>query len=70
MPTYNYRCNACDTTFEAFHGMNEKYPDCEECGGATTRLPSAPAIHGAMAHGRDAAVNSLPKCGAGCRCCP
>jgi hypothetical protein len=31
---------------------------------------SAPAIHGAMARGRDLAARSIPECGKGCRCCP
>ncbi len=70
MPTYDYHCNDCGTTFEAFHGMNEKKTDCEKCGGEPVRLLSAPVIHGAMAQGRDAAMKSLPQCGAGCRCCP
>ena len=71
MPTYDYLCNDCNDQFKAFHGMYDPKPKCGSCGGITTKLiVSAPAIHGAMARGRDLAIASLPQCGPGCRCCP
>jgi putative FmdB family regulatory protein len=71
MPTYDYRCDDCAHTFEAFHAMGAPKPSCETCGGATSRvLIRAPAIHGVMARGRAVAAGSLPECGKGCRCCP
>lgn len=71
MPTYDYRCQDCDTEFQAFHGMTEPAPECGDCGGEVERAwITAPAFHGAGAVGRSAAANSLPQCGAGCRCCP
>ena len=71
MPTYDYRCQDCGSEFQAFHGIADPAPDCGACGGETERAwVRAPAFHGADARGREAAVNSLPQCGAGCRCCP
>ncbi len=33
MPTYDYRCNACDHEFEAFQSMKDKaLRKCPECG--------------------------------------
>ncbi len=32
MPTYDYKCNACDHTFEIFHSMTEVKRKCPECG--------------------------------------
>ena len=33
MPTYDYRCKACEHTFEAFHAPDEKISKtCPECG--------------------------------------
>lgn len=33
MPTYDYECQACGTTVEIFHGINETpRPKCPECG--------------------------------------
>ena len=26
MPTYDYRCSACSTTFQAYHGIDEGAP--------------------------------------------
>ena len=71
MPTYDYRCNLCHTQFEAHHRLATPAPACHRCGGETHRVYlSAPAVHGAMARGRDLAAKSLPECGKGCRCCP
>jgi len=36
MPTYDYRCNACDHEFELFQSMTEKVKrTCPECGKKT-----------------------------------
>ncbi len=33
MPTYDYRCDACDHTFELFQGINDAVKrKCPECG--------------------------------------
>jgi putative FmdB family regulatory protein len=33
MPTYDYRCNACDYTFELFQSISERLVrKCPECG--------------------------------------
>lgn len=33
MPTYDYRCNACEHTFELFQSISEKPArECPECG--------------------------------------
>ena len=71
MPTYDYRCGECAAVFEASHGVADPAPTCRRCGGQCSRvLLTAPAVHGAMARGRDQAARSLPECGRGCRCCP
>ena len=52
MPTYDYKCDACEHVFEAFHTMNEentpsKKP-CPECGKEkVTKAVSKPAGLGA-----------------------
>ncbi len=44
MPTYEYRCQKCDHTFEAFQTMMEKpLRKCPKCGGAVKRLISSGA---------------------------
>lgn len=71
MPTYDYRCNQCHDQFEVHHRVSAPAPTCRRCGGETRRIYlTAPAVHGAMARGRELAVESLPQCGKGCRCCP
>ncbi|GBC98535.1 hypothetical protein HRbin17_01048 [bacterium HR17] len=39
MPVYDYRCDACDYTFEVVHGVNER-PEvrCEKCGQPARKL--------------------------------
>ncbi len=32
MPKYVYFCSACESEFEAYHGMREKQPFCVHCG--------------------------------------
>ena len=31
MPTYEYRCQRCGHTFEAFHGVSAVFPSCPAC---------------------------------------
>lgn len=71
MPIYDYQCSACLGHFEARRAISADAPHCPHCGGPSMRtILSAPAIHGAMARGRDLAARSVPECGKGCRCCP
>lgn len=72
MPTYDYQCGSCGESFAVFHPMDAPPPPCPRCAAAAARriLLRAPAYHGAMAKGRQAAVESLARCGPGCRCCP
>jgi putative FmdB family regulatory protein len=76
MPTYDYRCTDCHHLFQARHPVTADKPDCPECGATPERLIlSAPAFHGHMAQGREAAVRTLEKPeaagghGPGCPCC-
>jgi putative FmdB family regulatory protein len=32
MPTYVYKCNACEEVFEYFHSFRVKRTTCESCG--------------------------------------
>jgi putative FmdB family regulatory protein len=44
MPTYEYQCQKCDYTFEAFQSITEKpLKRCPNCGGAVKRLISSGA---------------------------
>lgn len=71
MPVYDFQCLDCRSTFERMQAMSAPEPACPRCGGQTRRaLLSAPAIHGVATEGRERAVQSLPTCGKGCRCCP
>jgi len=39
MPTYGYRCTACNHTFEVFQKItDEPIRECEKCGGEVKRL--------------------------------
>ncbi|PZP61195.1 MAG: zinc ribbon domain-containing protein [Azospira oryzae] len=71
MPTYDYRCLACNAVFEVQQRIRAPGPVCPACGGATQKvILSAPAVHDSSAVGRELAMRSLPECGKGCRCCP
>lgn len=44
MPTYDYRCKACNYTFEAFQNMNEEpLKECPKCKSEVKRLIGAGA---------------------------
>jgi putative FmdB family regulatory protein len=39
VPTYDYRCRSCGTTYEVIHSMLEEGPtSCERCGGELRRI--------------------------------
>lgn len=44
MPTYQYRCDGCENSFEAFRTMKDESPEkCPKCTGTeTTRVPCVP----------------------------
>lgn len=45
MPIYEYQCQGCDHRFEIKQGFSDPpLTTCERCGGAVTKLISAPAI--------------------------
>ncbi len=61
MPIYDYRCDACGTTYDILHKGREVLEDvrCPSCGsGQHTRLISAPAINT-----RTSPSDSVPPCG-------
>jgi len=44
MPTYEYKCNSCNHTFELFQSMTaEPATECPECSGPVKRLIGAGA---------------------------
>ena len=45
MPIYDYRCE-CGLRFERLMGRDAAAPACPECGDATRKVPSRPALHG------------------------
>lgn len=42
MPTYIYKCDKCESTFKAHHGMNDVLTECLDCHeiGCVTKLPT------------------------------
>lgn len=42
MPTYIYKCEKCNNTFKAFHGMNDTLTECLDCHetGCIHKIPS------------------------------
>ena len=40
MPTYTYRCEKCDLTFEEFHSMSEVLEKCHKCNSSVERVVS------------------------------
>ena len=45
MPIYEYQCGSCEYRFEVKQGFNDApLTTCGRCGGAVTKLISAPAI--------------------------
>lgn len=76
MPTYDYFCPNCQTRFQAQHAINAETPVCGGCSGLPIRvILTAPAVHGRMARGREAAARTFePRTdrtghGPGCPCC-
>lgn len=69
MPIYDYVCTRCNHRGEKFSGYSDPNPTCPACGASTARLPSAPALHGSMAQGREAAMRSLATGTAKCPAC-
>ncbi len=75
MPTYNYECPNCRHIFEVRHSLGAESPCCPSCGTLPNRvILSAPAIHGEMSRGREAAARTFEpqnsrKHGPGCPCC-
>jgi putative FmdB family regulatory protein len=51
MPRYDYRCNACQTQFEAQHGFADAPPPCPACGSTALKrlITTAPRLMKGMA---------------------
>jgi putative FmdB family regulatory protein len=70
MPTYDYRCNDCGSTYDVFHKVREVVEDvvCPSCESARhTRLLSAPNVAVGGKTGMD--LSSAPSCEATGGCC-
>ncbi|MBK8189767.1 MAG: zinc ribbon domain-containing protein [Vampirovibrionales bacterium] len=72
MPTYDYRCEACDHPFEARHGMNERPRIvCPECGAlGRRRIASAVGLMGASASSDPPMPDAHAHGAGGCGHCP
>jgi len=45
MPTYDYKCDSCGNSFEAFQSMNdEPLSTCDKCGSSVRRVYSSAGI--------------------------
>lgn len=51
MPIYDYRCG-CGRRFEVIQPVTAAAPPCPDCGGDSTKVPSAPALAGRASAGR------------------
>lgn len=69
MPIYDFTCRNCGTRFESVCAHDAPPPRCLACGAPTDRLPSAPALHGGMARGREEAMRSLQRGTGHCPAC-
>lgn len=69
MPIYDFSCSICGLKFEVFNSYSEKNITCPACGEMAIRLPCAPALHGSMARGREAAMRSLDEGHTHCSTC-
>jgi putative FmdB family regulatory protein len=70
MPTYDYRCNNCGTTYDVFHKVREVVEDiiCPSCESTRhTRLLSAPNVAVAGKSGMD--FSAAPSCEVPGGCC-
>ncbi len=38
MPRYEYKCKACNKTFEVMHGISDSVKSCAFCGGDVRRV--------------------------------
>lgn len=86
MPSYDYRCRACDRVFELTRSLSDSSPvSCPECGGDTKRIftPVGVVFKGSGFHNTDykprpkgeesspAGKDSCPGSGsAACSSCP
>lgn len=73
MPTYDYRCTACEHPFETIHGMREQpRVVCPECGSlARRRIASAVGLLGAGdSHDHGGHAHDHAPSAGGCGQCP
>ena len=41
MPKYSYRCDACESEYEVWHGMTEEHTNCNVCDApSVVRIPA------------------------------
>ena len=73
MPTYEYKCEFCDYTFEKFQAMKDKpIAKCPKCGGRVRRLISGGAgviFKGSGFYATDYADSNSQACGRERPCC-
>jgi putative FmdB family regulatory protein len=70
MPTYDYKCNSCNETYDVFHKVREVMEDvvCPHCGSVDhTRLISAPTVKRGKNSGPSFG-NEMPSCPNADRC--
>jgi putative FmdB family regulatory protein len=64
VPTYDYRCRSCGTTYEVIHSMLEDGPTtCERCGGELRRIlyPTGIIFKGSGFYKTDARTSSASR---------
>ena len=59
MSVFDFDCIFCGHRSERRWRAETPLPKCSNCGHPMKKRPSAPAVHGAMARGRESAVRSL-----------
>ncbi|WP_443081457.1 FmdB family zinc ribbon protein [Thiohalorhabdus sp.] len=69
MPLFDFECPFCHHLSEHRWQAGTPQPTCPNCGHSMKKQVSAPAVHGAMAQGRESAVRSLVTGKAASHCC-
>lgn len=70
MPIYDYKCAACNSTYDIYHKTREVAEDvvCPSCGSTKhTRLMSVPAA--AVMNGASSSTSAGSSCESGGGCC-
>lgn len=69
MPLFDFVCPVCEKPEERLWRQGDPTPTCPTCSQPLQRVIGAPAVHGGMARGREAAIRSLDNGQPSTPCC-